>query len=314
MDFPLGLTGGYRTIQTWDFYLPKSQTYRTGDMQARRGLVIDTMDTCATVRDEHTGEEFEHNIRDLDVCSARGRVLLRTNSAYSLVGRRVQVCRGPLKGYRATVKDIHNCGVTVEVEARLVSGMSADQLISWYDFVLLLNEVEARETTPPRTRTPEPTTTPARLTPEPEGHTDGKGNSSHWLLSADMQAVLERRCVPLSVSGVRGGVLDQYEGKTVRTLPIARRRSTPESGELIVNIIKRGRIKQLSINAGFLKPWEPVPNGEVVIIEGPLRGTVGKVHGITGHICTIRSEESAGASTHYVKPEKVAYLEPLGSS
>lgn len=120
--------------------------------------------------------------------------------------------------------------------------------------------------------------------------------------------------MPLSVSGVRGGVLDQYEGKTVRTLPIARRRSTPESGELIVNIIKRGRIKQLSINAGFLKPWEPVPNGEVVIIEGPLRGTVGKVHGITGHICTIRSEESAGASTHYVKPEKVAYLEPLGSS
>jgi hypothetical protein len=73
-------------------------------------------------------------------------------------------------------------------------------------------------------------------------------------------------------------------------------------------------IKQLSTNARFIKPWEPVLKVEVVIIEGPLCGTVGKAHGITEHICTIRSKESAGTSTHYVKLKKVAYLEPLGSS
>ncbi|KAN0123693.1 hypothetical protein V8E53_015887 [Lactarius tabidus] len=212
------------------------------------------MDTRAMVRDIHTEEEFEHNIRDLNVCSTRGRVVLGTNFSSSLVGRRVQVCQGPLKGYRATVTDVRNCGVTIKVDARLVS--------------------------------------------------------------ADVQAVLERRCVPLNVSGVRGGVFDQYEGKTVRTMPIARHRLglTPNSGELIVNTVKGGRIKQLSINAGFLKPWEPVPNGEVVVIEGPLCGTVGTVQSITEHICTIRFEESGGASTYYFKPEKVAYLEPLGNS
>lgn len=117
--------------------------------------------------------------------------------------------------------------------------------------------------------------------------------------------------MPLLVFGVRGGLLGGYEGKTVRTMPIAKQTLSPESGKLIVNSVKNGCRSQVSIKVRFLKPWKPVPNGEAIIIEGPLCGTVGTVQGSTEQICTIRFEGPAGTSTCYVKPEKVAYLEPL---
>ncbi|KAN0123677.1 hypothetical protein V8E53_015899 [Lactarius tabidus] len=288
-------------VGTWVNYT------RPGDLtQVLRGRVVDAMDTRATVKDEHSGEESEHNIRDLDVCSTQGRAFLKTNLAHPLVGRRVKISRGELKGYAGIVKDVDDNGVSVEVEARLVSGMANPQIVSWYAIILLLNEKARRSPTPPQARTPSPTTTPARLTPEPE--------EGVWLLSADIQAVLERRCMPLNVSGVRGGILDEYEGKTVRTMPLAKRKSTPGSDELAVSTVKRGRVKQISINVKFLKPWKPVADGEVVVIEGPSRGTVGTVRAIMEQICTIRSEGPAGASVHYFKPEKVAYLEPFGDS
>ncbi len=97
----------------------------------------------------------------------------------------------------------------------------------------------------------------------------------------------------------------------MRTLPLAKRKSTPKPGEVIVSVSTHARLKQISIDARFLRPWKPVVGGEAVVIEEPARGTIGVVGGLTPEICTIRIEDSTGASIKYFKPEKIAYLEPL---
>jgi hypothetical protein len=78
-----------------------------------------------------------------------------------------------------------------------------------------------------------------------------------------VQAVLERRCVPLNMSGVRGGV---FEGKTMRTMPISicRPRLTPESSELIINTVKCGLSAKLDFFAAtYLDLPSPSKGGDI---------------------------------------------------
>ena len=52
---------------------------------------------------------------------------------------------------------------------------------------------------------------------------------------------------------------------------------TPKDGEVILSVFKRPRLKQVSIHPKFLAPWEPVRDGEVVVPNGPLFGTIVRV-------------------------------------
>ena len=126
---------------------------------------------------------------------------------------------------------------------------------------------------------------------------------------ADIQSVLEKKCIPLSISGSG----DEYEGKSVRTIPLIKHKLIPNPGELVVNVSKHKHFKQITINTRFLKPWKPVAGGEVVIVEGSACGKIGKVTGLTDQICTVRFEDSEGSSVQFFKPEKLAYIESLRS-
>ncbi|KAF8262531.1 hypothetical protein EI94DRAFT_1704714 [Lactarius quietus] len=269
------------------------------------GRVVYVMDTCATVKEEHTGEEFDLNVHNLDVSSIQGRMLPKTEWDHPLVSCQVMVSRGQLKGYIGLIKDIDNYGLTVELEARLVSGQLPRQWVGWADFTLILKEAVASGSTSQCTRMPLPTTTPVQLTPEPDDE------CLQWLLSNDLRFVLERRCIPLTVSGVRDGDLAEYEGKVVRTLPLSKHKSTPNPDEVIVSASKRSRVKQMSIEAKNLKPLKPIIDGEVIVIEGPKCGAIGKVGSLTDQICTVRFDDPTGASVSYFKPNKVAYVEAL---
>ncbi|KAF8258269.1 hypothetical protein EI94DRAFT_1815717 [Lactarius quietus] len=129
-----------------------------------RGCVVCVMDTHTTIRDEHSGEEFDFN----------------TVLDHPVVGWQVMVSCGQLKGYIGLIKDTDNYGVTVELEARLVLGQLPCQCVGWSDFTLILNEVGVSGSTSLCTKTPLPTTTPIQLSPEPDN------KHLQWLLSDDM--------------------------------------------------------------------------------------------------------------------------------
>ncbi|KAF8257895.1 hypothetical protein EI94DRAFT_1708497 [Lactarius quietus] len=73
-----------------------------------RGCVIYVMDTRMTIKEEHTGEEFDLNIHNLNVSSIQGRMLPKTELDYLLVGCWVMVSCGQLKGYIGLIKDVNN--------------------------------------------------------------------------------------------------------------------------------------------------------------------------------------------------------------
>ena len=58
---------------------------------------------------------------------------------------------------------------------------------------------------------------------------------------------------------------------------MGRRTMTPKDGEVILSVFKCPRSKQVSIHPKFLTPWEPVRDGEVIVLNGPLFGTIGRV-------------------------------------
>ena len=68
-----------------------------------------------------------------------------------------------------------------------------------------------------------------------------------------------------------------YEGCVARTVPIDRSTSAPREGEIIVNVIKRSRRKQMSIDPRFLVPLEPVVGSTVVVVAGTFLGMVAVV-------------------------------------
>ncbi|KAH9041864.1 hypothetical protein EDB83DRAFT_2524000 [Lactarius deliciosus] len=248
-----------------------------------------------------SGTWSEFNIRDLEICGTQGPLLPQPEGDHPLVGRRVKVTHGQFKGLKAIVKDVTSHNATVEFEARLVTSNSPNQIVPLLFVTLLLKEAE-KDT---------PTNPASSITLTDNSTMLTFSEKGRWLLTADIQAALERRCIPFYVSGVRDGPLDEYEGKVVRTLRLAKRKLTPKPNEVVVSIYKRSSFKQISINVSFLQPWKLVINSEAVIIEGSACGTIGVVKGLTPEICSIGIEDSTGTSTQYFKPDTVVYVELL---
>ena len=69
--------------------------------------------------------------------------------------------------------------------------------------------------------------------------------------------------------------LQVYEKATGRTIPAVHYNSPPNEGEVVLNVVKRGRSKQVSVHPRHLFPWEPVVGGEVVVIKGARLGATG---------------------------------------
>lgn len=66
-----------------------------------------------------------------------------------------------------------------------------------------------------------------------------------------------------------------YEGLIARTVPIDKAKVRSNVGEITVNVMRRARPKQFSINPMYLEPWPPVIGGEVIVTSGTMIGCIG---------------------------------------
>ena len=102
----------------------------------------------------------------------------------------------------------------------------------------------------------------------------------HWVFTPVIQRLIEQKTIPFYIRNLHESSdrsLQAYARCTGRTVPVDRCTSTPKDGELIVCVVKRSRLTQISIHPRFLVPWEPVVGGEVVVIKGECLGTQGVV-------------------------------------
>ena len=67
-------------------------------------------------------------------------------------------------------------------------------------------------------------------------------------------------------------------------MTLAQRGSEPDppEGKVLVLVAQRLRDKVIAIDPGYLKPWEPVVEGEVLVIRGGLKGVRGMVKARVG--------------------------------
>ena len=155
-------------------------------------------------------------------------------------------------------------------------------------FLLRSEEEIARSIPAARSHTPpaDPESNPRAATPEPEGSKStihftlqSLTHLGHWVFTPAIQGLLYRKTIPFYIRDTHESAdrsLQQYEKATGRTIPEPRYNSPPKEGEVILNVVKRGRSKQISVHPRHLVPWEPVVGGEVVVIKK------GSMFGVTG--------------------------------
>lgn len=73
--------------------------------------------------------------------------------------------------------------------------------------------------------------------------------------------------------------LAKYSNLTARTRTLVDEflpeEANPPEGEVLVTVARRSGPKTFFIDPRYLAPWEPVVQGEVLVIHGPLKGIVG---------------------------------------
>ena len=86
-----------------------------------------------------------------------------------------------------------------------------------------------------------------------------------------IQSVLYQKTIPFSIHNTHmsaNRLLQPYKKATGWTIPAVRYDSPPNEGKVILNIIKHGCSKQVSVHPRHLFPWEPIVGGEVVVVKG----------------------------------------------
>ncbi|KAF8267156.1 hypothetical protein EI94DRAFT_1701251 [Lactarius quietus] len=120
----------------------------------------------------------------------------------------------------------------------------------------------------------------------PAGPPEPDDEHLQWLLSDDMRFVLEKRCIPLTITGVSGD-LAEYEGKAVRTYPLAKRKSTPQAPmKSWSSASRRGRLKQNIHRGKIPQAMDPDRQSKSSSSKGQSMGAIGKVGSLTDQICT----------------------------
>ena len=107
------------------------------------------------------------------------------------------------------------------------------------------------------------------------------------MLSTEIQCASGYRAIPFYVKGDAASddkSLAQYANRVARTVTLAQRGSEPDppEGKVLVSVARRSRDKVIAIDPGYLKPWEPVVEGEVLVIRGGLKGIRGMVKARVG--------------------------------
>ena len=139
----------------------------------------------------------------------------------------------------------------------------------------------ARSIPAPRSHTPpaDPEGNARATTPEPEGSKSAHWftlhsltRPGHWIFTPAIQGVLCQKNIPFYIRDTANKLLQRATGQAV---PVVQYNSPPPEGEVILNIVKCGRSKQVSVHPRHLVPWEPVVSGEVVVIKGTMLGAMG---------------------------------------
>ena len=95
------------------------------------------------------------------------------------------------------------------------------------------------------------------------------------------------RAIPFHIKAVAVSddkSLAQYANQVARTLTYTQRGTEPDppEGKVLVLVAQQSGDKVISIDPGYLKPWEPVVDGEVLVICGVLKGIKGMVKAQVG--------------------------------
>jgi hypothetical protein len=105
-------------------------------------------------------------------------------------------------------------------------------------------------------------------------------HTGHWVFTGPIQSIIQQKCILFQICHTQGSgdkSLQAYENSTARTVLVECCNLSPQEGEVIVNVVKCGRSKQMSIHPRYLVPSVPVISDEVVVIKGAWLGTTGVV-------------------------------------
>lgn len=120
--------------------------------------------------------------------------------------------------------------------------------------------------------------------------------------------MLREGCIPLHIQGVPASSPHaRLEGLSTKTVPLARQKIHPQPNEVVVSVVQKGKLSQISISPSYLIPWAPSEGNKVVIIRSPRIGQVGKLVKSEDGCCTVELE-SSGAIIYLIDKDIVNLL------
>ena len=128
-----------------------------------------------------------------------------------------------------------------------------------------------------------------------------------------IQGLLYHKTIPFYIRNTHKSAdrsLQQYEKATGRTILELRYNLPPNKGKVILNVVKRGRSKQISVHPRHLVPWEPVVGGQVVVIKkGPTFGATGVATIKTANQWVVTLSVDNNAKDYIFEENELAALE-----
>ena len=98
----------------------------------------------------------------------------------------------------------------------------------------------------------------------------------HWVFAPEIQSVLYQKNIPFHIRNTDSTADKSLQRTTGQAVPVVQYNSPPPDSKVILNVIKRGHSKQVSVHPRHLVPWEPVVGGEVVVTKkGLIFGAMG---------------------------------------
>lgn len=117
---------------------------------------------------------------------------------------------------------------------------------------------------------------------------------THWLFAEEIQGVLREECIPFHVSGIPASSPHaNFNGLTAKTVPGASQRIIPEPKEVVVSVVQKKKLTQISIDPSHLVPWMPSEGNKVVTIGHRCIGQVGKLLKLEHGSCSIELKSSS---------------------
>ena len=118
-----------------------------------------------------------------------------------------------------------------------------------------------------------------------------------------------RKNVPFYIHNTDNMANKSLQRTTGWAVPVFQYNSPPPEGKVILNVIKHGRSKQVSVHPRHLVPWEPVVGGEVVMIKGSMLGATGMARTKTAYQWVVTFSVDKDLKDYIFKENKPAALE-----